>query len=198
MLSLTVSYPLKSTYLTCIDDIFLNIRKEILLTVMTHSEKILSVQNLSKILENITEEEREYLKEALGCAERKYFRASVVMGWNAAMNRVHKVIEKNGFDEFNKKTEEMKNVKEGRFKRFNKSFNVHSLSELRNVFDNDILWILEYWNLIDSNQHDRLSTCFTMRNNCAHPGEAPLTEENLASFYSDLKIIIFDNPKFKI
>ena len=61
---------------------------------MTHSEKILSVQNLSKILENITEEEREYLKEALGCAERKYFRASVVMGWNAAMNRVHKVIEK--------------------------------------------------------------------------------------------------------
>jgi hypothetical protein len=112
---------------------------------------------------------------------------------------MHKVIEKLGFDEFNKKSEEMKNINEGRFKRFKKSFNIHSLSELRaTVFDNDLLWVLEYWGLIDSNQHDRLSACFTLRNNSAHPGEAPITEENLASFYSDLKNIVFDNPKFKL
>jgi len=91
----------------------------------------------------------------------------------------------------------MKNIKDGRFRRFNKSFKIQSLNELRaTVFDNDLLWVLEYWGLIDNNQHERLSICFTMRNNCAHPGEAPLTEENLASFYSDIKIIIFNNPKF--
>jgi len=35
-----------------------------------------------------------------------------------------------------------------------------------------------------------------MRNNSAHPGEAVISKENLLSFYSDLKTIIFDNSKF--
>jgi hypothetical protein len=76
---------------------------------------------------------------------------------------------------------------------------VNSLSELRaTVFDTDLLWVLEYWGLIDANQHERLSICFTMRNNAAHPGEAPITDINLASAFSDLKNIVFDNPKFKL
>jgi hypothetical protein len=37
-----------------------------------------------------------------------------------------------------------------------------------------------------------------MRNNAAHSGEAPFTEENIKSFYSDLKEIIFDNPNFTL
>jgi hypothetical protein len=37
-----------------------------------------------------------------------------------------------------------------------------------------------------------------MRNNSAHPGEAPISEINLASAFSDLKKIIFDNPNFQI
>jgi hypothetical protein len=110
---------------------------------------------------------------------------------------MHKTVEKLGFDEFNKKCEEAKNAA-GRFKRFNKSFEVHSLSDLRTVFDTDLLWVLEYWELIDSNQHERLSTCLTMRSNSAHPGEAPITEENLASFYSDLKAFVFDNSNLKL
>jgi hypothetical protein len=52
--------------------------------------------------------------------------------------------------------------------------------------------------LIDKNQNDRLNICFVMRNNAAHPGETRLTSENLASFYSDIKTIIFDNPNFTI
>ncbi|MCX6648643.1 MAG: hypothetical protein NTV61_04560 [Candidatus Bathyarchaeota archaeon] len=194
----TISNPLKSSCISNITNILVDLGKDILPPVMRHTDKILSIQNLSKILENTTEEEQEYLIESLKCAERNYLRASCVMGWNATINRIQKVIEKLGFEEFNKKTEEMKNLKEGRFKRFNKSYSIHSLSELRTIFDNDLLWVLEYWGLIDNNQHERLSLCFTMRNNCAHPGEAPLTEENLASFYSDIKLIIFDNPKFKI
>jgi len=148
---------------------------------------------------NVTEEEADYLTESINCARHGYLRASAVLAWNAAVHRMHTVVEKQGFEQFNKKTEEMKKIRQGRFKRFGKSFNVKSLSELRAaVFDNDLLWILEYCGLIDSNEHDRLSSCFTMRNNCAHPGEAPLTEENLASIFSDLKGIIFDNADFKV
>jgi hypothetical protein len=82
---------------------------------------------------------------------------------------------------------------------FNKSFELVSISGLEaTVFDNDLLWVLEYWGLIDSNQHDRLQICFTMRNNAAHPGDATTTEQNLASAFSDIKTMVFDNPNLKL
>jgi hypothetical protein len=162
-------------------------------------EKSGSISGLAKILENAMEEEKEYLNEALGCAKYSFCRASMVLVWSAAINRMQRVVEKLGFSEFNKKSVEMKNIRKGRFNRFQKSFNVNSLSELRaSVFDTDLLWVLEYWGLIDANQHDRLLNCFTMRNNAAHPGEAKINELNLASVFSDLKTIVFDNPKFKL
>ena len=92
----------------------------------------------------------------------------------------------------------MKAIKKGRYKRFNKSFDIKTSYELQaSVFDSDLLWVLEYWELIDSNQNDRLNICYTMRNNSAHPGEAKITRENLASFYSDIKTMVFDNPKLQ-
>ena len=188
-----------TSYLNNLKRITENYKSDILIPIMKSPGRIISVDTLSKILENATEEEKEYLNEAIGCAENGYFRGSIVLAWCATVNRMHRVIEKLGFDEFNKKSNEMKILQEGRFKRFSKSFKVNSISEIRStVFDNDLLWVLEYWQLIDANQHDRLSTCFIMRNNSGHPGEALITPENLISFYSDLKQIIFDNPKLKL
>jgi len=75
--------------------------------------------------------------------------------------------------------------------------NVLSLSEIRQVFDTLILWIMEGMGLIDTNQHKRLRSCFDMRCQCAHPGDAPVTQYNLLSYFSDLNEIIFKNDKFK-
>lgn len=198
LIGLALKKSRKMTYLKIIDNLLQDFKDELYIPIIKFSASIISVSHLTKILENATEPEKDYLNEALGCASHNFFRASVVLGWDAAVYRMHKVIEKLGFDEFNKKSEEMKNIDEGRFKRFKKSFHVQTLSDLSaTVFDTDLLWVLEYWGLIDSNQHERLSICFTMRNNSAHPGEASISEENLSSFYSDLKNIIFANPKFK-
>jgi len=49
--------------------------------------------------------------------------------------------------------------------------------------------------LIDNNQHTRLHSCFELRSQCSHPGEAPITEYNLLSFFSDINEIVFKNPK---
>ena len=86
----------------------------------------------------------------------------------------------------------------GRFKRFNSPQNVASLSELREVFDTIILWVLEGMQLIDNNQQTRLRSCFDLRCQCAHPGDAPVTEYNLLSYFSDLNEIVFKNDTFKI
>jgi len=199
LLQLSLRTARKKTYQRTIEQILADFKNDIIIVVMKSVGQIVSITNLAKILGNVTKEEEEYLDEALGCARHGFFRGSMVLVWSAAIHRMQKIIEKLGFEEFNRKSEEMRNIREGRFKRFNKSFNIHSLSELRaTVFDTDLLWILEYWGLIDANQHQRLSICFTMRNNAAHPGEAPITEVNLASAFSDLKSIIFDNPQFKI
>jgi hypothetical protein len=199
LLQSSLSASVKSSYIKVIDQILLGFRQYILVPIIKSSGNVSSLNNLERILQNTSEQERNYLEEAVGCANHGYLRASVILAWSSAVHRMHKVVEKLGLDDFNKKSEEMKKLTDGRFKRFNKSFHIQSLSDLNaTVFDNDLLWILEYWGLIDANQHERLSLCFTMRNNSAHPGEAPITEENIASFYSDLKRIIFDNPKFQL
>lgn len=199
LLQLSLKPSWKRTYQKVIKEVLADFKEEILVNVLKSTGRITSIANFVKILESVTTEEKEYLTEALGCAKYEFYRASMVIVWSAAINRMHKVIEKLGLTEFNKKSEEMKIICDGRFKRFRKSFNVHSLSELRaTVFDTDLLWILEYWGLIDANQHERLGICLTMRNNAAHPGEAIITEPNLASAFSDLKTIVFDNPRFKL
>ena len=199
LLELSLKTSRKNTYQNVIEEILVDFKPDIIIAVMKSAGQIFSISSLAKILENVTKEEKEYLKEALGCAQHGFLRGSMVLVWSASAHRMQKVVEKLGFQEFNKKSDEMKNICEGRFKRFNKSFNIHSLSELRaTVFDTNLLWVLEYWGLIDANQHERLSICFTMRNNAAHPGEAPITQENLASAFSDLKKIVFDNTRFRL
>ena len=105
-------------------------------------------------------------------------------------------IESSGFGHFNVASARMASETKGRFKRFNAPQNVQSISDLRAVFDTQILWILEGMGLIDLNQHTRLRACFELRTQSAHPGDAPVTEYNLLSFFSDLKEIVFKNPRF--
>ena len=92
----------------------------------------------------------------------------------------------------------MASQNKGRFKRFNSVQNISSISELREVFDTIVLWILEGMSLIDSNQHTRLRSCFDLRCQCAHPGDAPVTEYNLLAYFSDLNEIVLKNEKFSI
>jgi len=198
LLRLSVSNSRITSYQECVENLLSNLKKELIIDVTKLEVKIKELYHLDKIIENVNPVETEYLKEAIECAHNNHYRASVVLGWSAAVWRFHKTVERLGFDEFNKKCLEMKNKTTGRYKRFKRSSTISNLAELQTVFDTDLLWILEYWELLDSNEHDRLEICFTMRNNSAHPGEAPISPENLLSFYSDLKNIVFDNPKFQI
>lgn len=143
-------------------------------------------------------EESEYLAEAIACAKAGHLRAAAVLGWSAAIDRVHRVLEHNGLDRFNSMSQQMQAATIGRYRKFNKGQNVGSLAELREVFDSTILWVTEAMGMIDTNEHTRLSSCFDMRCHGAHPGNAPITTYNLMSFFSDLDQIIFSNAKFKV
>jgi hypothetical protein len=66
------------------------------------------------------------------------------------------------------------------------------------VFDRHLLWVLEFLGAIDGNQHERLEICATMRDTCAHPGEAAVSEENVLSFFSDINSLVLGNAKFSV
>ena len=120
------------------------------------------------------------------------------MGWCACIDHVQKKVAAVGFGEFSRTSERIANQTKGRFKKYNKKFAVDSLAELRSqVFDEDLLTVVEGMGLIDNNQFRRLRACLDMRNQAAHPGEAPITPYNLMSFFSDIVEIVLKSEQFK-
>lgn len=199
LISLSSPNNRKSSYLEVLDAVIKPFRNELIIPTQRGGAASASLALLHNILNDLPDpDENEYLKEAISCAQRGFFRASVVLGWCAAVDRIHRRIDDLGFNKFNVTSVQMTGQKKGRFKRFSSSQSISSLSEIREVFDTIILWIIEGMGMIDSNQHTRLRSCFDLRCQCGHPGAAPITEYNLMSFYSDLNEIIFGNAMFKV
>jgi hypothetical protein len=197
LLELSGGRPSKKVILTILESILNSYHVRILVPVQKHAIVYARFPSLDSILLNAVGLEVEYLTEAIECANLGKRRAAIILAWCAAVNRLHLYIEKEGFAKFNQASVQMATIQTGRYKRFNKKFDIQNLSDLRmTVFDNDLLWVLEFLGSIDGNQHERLEICFTMRNTSAHPGEANITDENLLSFFSDISSLIFANPKF--
>lgn len=188
----------KVSYLACLERLIKPMRDELILPVQTGAATR-AVSAFEAFVAKLTDpEESAYFQEAVDCAKAGFLRAATVMGWCAAIDRIHRKVEQVGFAHFNVTSAQMAIQQKGRFKRFNQTQNVHSLSELREVFDTTILWVLEGMTVIDSNQHTRLRSCFEMRCHCAHPGAAPITEYNLMSFFSDIQQIVLESPQFAL
>lgn len=188
----------KRSVLNLLDEIMKDYQEELINTLEVSDFNSTLGIDIIPYLEDLEEDEKKYLEEAAKCANNNCLRASVILGWCAMIDHIHKKIFAEGLSNFNLATKEMKSRSYGRFKRFNKQYSIESLSELREVFDTDLMWVLEYIQYIDKNQHERLRYCFTLRNNAAHPGEATIKPENLYSFYSDISEIVLKNDKLKI
>lgn len=184
----------KRTLVGVLDDATRHFRRDIRLPVQSAPSSS-QVDHLQQLLATVAAPaQAEYLEEAIRCARHKLYRGAAVLGWCAAVDQIHSAIERIGFPKFNTASSQMASQTVGRYKKFNQVQNVHSLSELQQVFDTVLLWIIEGMGLIDANQHTRLKSCFDLRSQCAHPGQAPVTEYNLLSFFSDLNEIVFKNP----
>lgn len=189
---------LKTSYLDTLGGLTKKFKTDLLLPLQTAPPPVMEASIFDELFARLGETDIDdaYLKEAVDCARAGFIRAAAVMGWCAAVARIHRTIEKIGFQKFNVASATMASQTQGRFKKFNTAQSVTSVSELQLVLDTDILWILEGMQVIDANQHARLRSCFELRNHSAHPGEAPVTDYNLLSFFSDIIEIVLKNPKF--
>jgi hypothetical protein len=188
----------KSTYAGLISQLVPKYENELIHAAEIGAFNSVASLSIAPYLEGLPTDEGDYLDEAQRCLSVKALKGCIVLGWCATISRIHSRIAQIGYDRFSSATEEMAEKNYGRFKPFKKKHKVDSLSELQRIFDTDILWVLEYLELIDGNQHQRLRFCFELRNNSAHPGQAPIEPENVYSFYSDITKIVLRNPKFAI
>jgi hypothetical protein len=189
----------RNSYMRTLDELVEGIANDLILPLKQIPSRVETKLDLGKLLPTGgSDAEKDYLKEALDCAQAGYFRASVVMGWSAAVSRMQRRIQMLGYPLFNQMSSQLKAQTSGKFKRWNKEFNVQTFTELQEVFDTDLITVLEGMGLLDGNQADRLRSNFQYRNHSAHPGEAPVVEAHLVAFYTDIGQIIFSNPKFKL
>lgn len=199
LLKLSNPNNLQGSYIETLNGLLKSFRNDLIIPIQTSPRLAERISALDQMLKGIgSAEEDLYFKEAAQCAKHDLLRASAVMGWCACIDRIHRSIEKIGFGSFNTTSQIMATSTSGRFKRFNSPQRVATIAELREVFDSNILWILEGMGLIDNNQHTRLRSCFELRCQSAHPGDAPVTEYNLLSFFSDINEIVLKNSKFSV
>lgn len=190
---------LKSSYLKCVNNILKQFDDKFILPIkqtVPDTKNLLDLQNLIPGLTNA--DESAYLKEAIECAQSGHYRAAVVMGWCAGIDRLQKKIMLLGLNKFNATSKSLKNQTTGKFKRWNKEFNIASQAELQTIFDTDLIVILEGMELIDGNESERLETCFQYRNHSAHPGQAPIESAHVVAFFTDITKILLTNPKFAV
>lgn len=192
---------LVSSYLAVLDTVLKDFKNKYILPVQTTSKEVNEVTQLDKLLEKLGDEaENEYMQEAINCAKSGYRRAAIVMAWAAVIDRLQRKVEAIGFDAFNQASTKLKNKTTGTFKRWNKVFDISSISELQqSVSDGDLLTIFEGGlGILDGNQAERLRTNLEYRHHSAHPGGAPIEEEHLVVFFSDIIGIVFTNPKLTL
>lgn len=188
---------LKSSYLKVVNRVLRKYNDKFILPIKQKSFVIEKVLDLTKIIPTLPIiEESKYLQEAIECATAGYRRAAIIMGWCCAIDRMQRKVMSIGFSEFNKTSLKLKNKSKGKFKKWNKEFSISTLSELQQVFDNDLIIILEGMGLLDGNQAQRLETCFQYRNHSAHPGKSPIDNPHVIVFFTDINEIILQNQKF--
>ncbi|HVJ39966.1 MAG TPA: hypothetical protein VM639_00655 [Dongiaceae bacterium] len=190
---------LKSSYLQCINGVLSKFDDKFVLPIKqtppTNPKALLDLRNLLPDIASV--ETSSYLEEAINCALQGFYKASIVMGWCAAIDRIQERMLAEGFTAIHNTSVKIKDQKSGKFKRWDKVFNYSTKGELQTIFDTDLIVLSEGFGWLDGNQASRLEACFDYRCQSAHPGEAPIEKEHVLVFFKDITAIVLTNPKFK-
>jgi hypothetical protein len=116
---------LASSYTKCLDKILKDFDDKFILPIQHFAETVREVTELQRLLATIADPgESAYLKEAFDCAQAGFLKAAIVMGWCAAVDRMQRRVLLSGLQTFNDASRKIKAQTTGKYKRWNKEFNV--------------------------------------------------------------------------
>lgn len=154
---------------------------------------------LEKISIKFTDEETEYIKEAVCCLENHCFKAAALMVWSAGISRILKYIEKHLVD-FNKCTKEMNDTPKSFYKWFAPSFmkSATDINDVReNCNDRQLLCYICYKGFINATEFKKLKANYDTRNDCAHPTSILLNPNEIIIIFENVYSLLLDSKKLR-
>lgn len=151
----------------------------------------------NQIGKTFSNEELNYITEALNCLGNGCLKASVLMIWSSFISRLLIFIEKD-LQSFNTLSKEMKIKDKSFYKHWSKNFmfTVSDIEEIRESSkDMQVICYICYLNLIDKTQFDKFKNYYQYRNNCAHPTNIDLSINEVIALFELILESIFKNKK---
>jgi hypothetical protein len=124
---------------------------------------------------------KEFIDEAIGCAEASFHRAAIVLSWVGAIRVMQEHVVTNRLSDFN--TEALR-----RDTRWRPARTADDLSRLKEY---DFLQILEAISVIGKSVKAELEGCLKLRNGCGHPSSLQVSENRTASHIESLVLNVF-------
>lgn len=152
--------------------------REIKPKLSSKSIRVGFIQGLEHQLENIEEDKyREYISEATDCIHAEAYRGAIVLGWQALMFKMYKMME-----------DANKPISRAYKEKFNQKLDkkVNSFWDFQKIRDKDILILAEYQSIIDKSLKDMLDNERDLRNKAAHPGRFDVKPNNVKSFMENI------------
>jgi len=153
--------------------------------------------NFENIGKKLTQEENEYVAEAINCLERDCLRASVVMVWAAGISKIISYILKD-ISDYNNVSSKMAQSRKDPYKQLrNYKTNILGEEDLRDGRDYQLLFYLLHKKIISKTQYNKLKGCYTTRCDCAHPTDINLSLNEAMTVFDNIYQLIFSNKKLQ-
>jgi len=162
-----------------------------------------TIKDIKKRIESIsnklTNEEYEYIIEAIYCLERHCFKAATLMIWSCGISRILGYINRD-LSKFNTVTDAMARTPKSVYKHFAKNFqkNVTDIESIReNSNDRHLLSYLVYEKIISTTEFNKLHSNYKTRCDCAHPTDIKLNVNEILSIFENVYDLILNNRKLQ-
>lgn len=153
--------------------------------------------SFERIGKKLTQEENEYIAEAIDCLERDCLKASIVMVWAAGISKIISYILKD-ISNYNNVSSVMSHSRKDPYKQLrNYRTNISGEEDLRDGRDYQLLFYLLHKKIISKTQYNKLKGCYTTRCDCAHPTDINLSLNEAMTVFDNIHQLIFSNTKLQ-
>jgi hypothetical protein len=124
---------------------------------------------------------RDFVDEAISCAEAAHHRAAVVLSWVGALAVLYEVVVAGHLAMFNAEAQR-------RDAKWRPARNADDLARMK---EHDFLQVLETLSIVGKSVKAELEGCLKLRNGCGHPNTLKVSENKVAAHIETLVLNVF-------
>lgn len=145
----------------------------------------------------LSNEENEYVAEAVYCLESRCFKAATIMIWATGISKVLRYIERD-LSDFIKASKEMRQSSRSVYRHISKNFqtDARTVDDVREKSnDRQLLSYLYYRGMINAPEFHKLEANYKTRCHCAHPTAIQLSPNEVIVVFENVLGLVLSNRK---